>query len=262
MKHDKGNMLPLSVVIITLNESRNIGRCLESVQGLADEIVVVDSQSTDDTAAIAERLGARVVLQPFLGYGAQKNFANQQASHDWILSLDADEALSPELRQSVLAWKEQLPEHTAYRCNRLTNYCGAWIRHCGWYPDTKVRLFDRNTGAWKSETLHEFWQPHAAEAPIGKISGDLLHYSFYTLNDHIRQIDRYTELAAQERAAKGKSYSRFRIWFGPKWTFLSCYIFRLGFLDGYPGYVVCRYNAYYTFMKYTKTRFYAKQKLR
>ncbi|MBS1689005.1 MAG: glycosyltransferase family 2 protein, partial [Bacteroidetes bacterium] len=138
-------MVKISVVIITLNEEKNLSRCLTSVAGIADEVVVVDSFSTDNTAAIAEKYGARVVNQAFLGYGAQKNFANDQAANDWILSLDADEALSPELQQSILSVKAK-PEYDAYSLSRLTNYCGKWVKHCGWYPDKKLRLFDKTKG--------------------------------------------------------------------------------------------------------------------
>ena len=147
-------MHPLSVVIITFNEERNIGRCIASVHGLADEVVVVDSESTDRTRAIAEELGARVLVRKWTDYSDQKNFANQQASHAYILSLDADEEVSSALRGSLLAAKSAGLQD-AYSMHRLTNYCGHWVRHGGWYPDTKVRLFPKSAVRWEGEFEHE-----------------------------------------------------------------------------------------------------------
>lgn len=249
-------MIRLSVVIITYNEEKNLERCLQSVKYIADEIVVVDSFSTDRTEEIALHYGARFIRERFRGYGAQKNFANAQASHDWILSLDADEALSPELTSSIKAVKSR-PQHTAYELSRLTNYCGSWIRHCGWYPDRKTRLFDRRKGAWKSEDIHEYWSPVTPEE-TGKLHGDLYHYSYYTLSDHLRQIERFSEILARAAVAKGKNASVWTVHFAPKWKFITAYIIRLGFLDGYAGYLVCRMSAFATFMKYSKIRQYAK----
>ncbi len=252
-------MVPLSVVIITLNEERNIGRCLESVKDIADEVIVVDSNSTDATIDIARKYGAKVVLQPFLGYGAQKNFAAQQASHDWILSLDADEALSPELRESILSARNNT-QHDAYELARLTNYCGKWIKHCGWYPDKKTRLFNRTKGAWSASQIHEQWHLHDTSKPVGRLSGDLLHYSYYTIADHVSVITKFTEISAREAAEKGKDCSLAKIILAPGWTFFSQYIIRLGILDGYYGYVVCKLSAYATLVKYLKIRQYAKMK--
>ena len=140
-------MIALSIVIITFNEEKNLGRCLAAVQGIADEIVVADSSSTDNTVSIAHSFGARVIDQPFMGYGQQKNFATRQATNDWILSLDADEELTPELIESIRQFK-QAPQYNVYEMPRVTNYCGQWIRHCGWYPDRQTRLYNRTTGRW------------------------------------------------------------------------------------------------------------------
>jgi len=252
-------MVPVSVVIITLNEERNIARCLESVKGVADEIVVVDSNSADATVALARKYGAKVIQQTFLGYGAQKNFAVQQAAHNWILSLDADEALSPELKQSILTAKSNT-QHDAYELARLTNYCGKWIKHCGWYPDKKTRLFDRTKGVWSASQIHEQWQLHDNSKSVGKLQGDLLHYSYYTIADHVSVITKFTEISAREAAAKGKDCSIIKILFAPGWTFFTQYIIRLGILDGYYGYVVCKLSAYAALVKYLKTRQYAKMK--
>lgn len=250
-------MNKISVVIITLNEEKNIRRCLESVSGIADEIVIVDSASIDNTIDIAKEYSAKIVIQPFLGYGKQKNFAIKQASHNWILSLDADEALSITLRNSIEKVKENAP-YNSYSFSRLTNYCGKWIKHCGWYPDKKIRLFKKNAGAWKEDKIHEKWELHNTADEVGALKGDLLHYSFYTISDHLKQIEKFTEIAAKESVEKGKKASLFKIWAGPKWTFFTQYVIRLGFLDGYYGYLVCKYSAYATLVKYTKIRQYAK----
>lgn len=247
----------LSVVVITYNEERNLGRCLASVEGVADEIIVVDSNSTDNTIQIARDFGAKVVSQSFLGYGAQKTFANQQATNNWVLSLDADEALTPELKKNILNVKQN-PTCDAYQFARFSCYCGTWIKHSGWYPDTKVRLFDRTKGKWESEKIHEYWQLNDPNSEAGTLKGDLLHYTYYTISEQLKQIDRYTELLALDAVEKGKDCSLLKIWLGPKWNFITNYFFKLGFLDGYAGYLVCKYTAYYTFIKYSKIRFYAR----
>ena len=247
-------MTKISAVIITLNEEKNIDRCLRSLKGIADELVIVDSFSTDKTVEIAEKYGAKIIQQSFLGYKEQKNFATAQASNNWVLSLDADEALSPELQQSIMREKEQL-QSDAYRFARLTYYCGKWIKHSGWYPDKKIRLYDRTKGQWEGEKVHEYWEPQNQKPP-GELKGNLLHYSFYTINDHILQINKFTELSAKENVEKGKNYGLLTIMVTPLWSFFVNYIFRLGFLDGHKGYLVCKLSAYATFLKYIKTRQY------
>jgi glycosyltransferase involved in cell wall biosynthesis len=249
-------MIKISVVIITLNEERNIARCLQSVQRVADEIIVIDSLSTDRTADIAKAHGATIVLQPFLGYVEQRNFANGQASNDWLLVLDADEALSPELEKSIIDTKND-PKYSAYKFSRLTNYCGKWIKHSGWYPDKKIRLINRTSGRWAGHKVHEYWQQNQDE-PIGELKGDLLHYSFYTISQHIKQIENFSELWARAAAEKGKDCSRLKVWYAPKWSFFATYIINGGFLDGYSGFLVCKYTAWYTMIKYAKTRQYAR----
>lgn len=253
-------MLNLSVVVITLNEEKNLARCLQSVKDIADEIVVVDSFSTDNTVAIAESFGAKVIQQKFLGHLEQKNFATEHATYDWVFSIDADEELTPEVRESILKVKHH-PACNAYRVNRRTNYCGKWINHSGWYPDTKIRLYNRLKGMWKGENPHDRWELHDVHGSTGKLKGDLLHYSFYTIADHARKIERYSEIAARQRVAKGKNYSILQIWFVPKWEFFSTYILRLGILDGYEGYIICRLLAYEKLLKYSKTRQYRHMEL-
>lgn len=251
--------MQLSVVVITLNEEKNIERCLKAVQGIADEIILVDSLSTDNTLKLAEPYVTRVVSQEFLGYVAQRNFATDQATHDWILMLDADEVVSEDLSKNILQIKSQ-PHHQVYELGRLTNYCGKWIKHSGWYPDKKIRLYNRTKGKWIGELVHEHWEANTLSESIGSVKGHLLHYTFNTIDEHIRQIHKFTELSAISAAKKGKTCSLFKIWFGPKWYFISRYIFKLGFLDGYYGYLVCKLSAYAQLIKYSKIRAYSKKK--
>jgi len=171
----------LSAVIITYNEERNIGRCLQSLQGIADEIIVVDSGSSDQTCAIARQYGAKVIIHDFEGYSAQKNFAAAQALHDWVLSLDADEALTEDLKASVRKTLAA-PGHDAYYIKRLTSFCGSFIRHGGWYPDKQCRLWRKSKGSWQG-LIHEGWRLNHAPGTYGVLDGDLLHYSFDTISD-------------------------------------------------------------------------------
>jgi glycosyltransferase involved in cell wall biosynthesis len=249
-------MLSISVVVITYNEEKNLARCLASVAGIADEVIVVDSFSTDGTMQIAESFGARFVSRAFDGYAKQKNFATGLAKNDWILSLDADEELSVDLRRSISAIKDDTST-VLFRIPRLTNYCGKWIKHCGWYPDFQGRLYNRRFGAWEEKMVHEFWKPGDESNNISVLSGDLLHYSFSSIGEHMRKIDKYTELAAREAQTRGRNASVLKVIFSPVWHFISEYFFKMGFLDGYYGFVICRLSAFSAFAKYSKIRQYA-----
>ncbi len=248
-------MIKLSVAIITYNEEKNLERCLKSVTRVADEVVIIDSFSTDATLTIAAKYQARVIQHPFEGFVKQKNIACDAALYTWVLSVDADEVISPELEQGILSAKAS-PKYDMYRLSRLTNYCGKWIKHSGWYPDKKIRLFDRTKGRWQGDMIHEKWQPHDAHAAEGTLKGDLLHYSFYTISDHIRKIEKYTEMSARAAAERGKSCSILKIAVVPCWNFFMNYIIRLGFLDGYYGFIVCALTAGESRIKYAKTRQY------
>ncbi|MCF8449805.1 MAG: glycosyltransferase family 2 protein [Taibaiella sp.] len=248
----------ISVVVITFNEEKNLARCLGSVAGLADEIVVVDSFSADNTQAIAVSFGARVISHLFEGYARQKNYATALASHDWILSLDADEVLTDTLKNSILAVKNN-PAHNVYRIPRLTNYCGRWIKHCGWYPDYQTRLYNRTCGIWQDLKVHEYWKPNDENDVKGTLKGDLLHYSFDSIGTHKKKIEKYTELAALAAIEKGKSAGILKVIFSPVWHFISEYFFRLGFLDGYYGFVICRLSAYSAYLKYSRIRNYSRK---
>ncbi len=247
-------MTKISVVIITLNEERNIERCLESVKTVGDEVIVVDSGSTDGTRDICERHGVRFFPHPWQGFGAQKNFGNEQARFDLILSIDADEALSPELALSILDIKQRECEAGAFKFNRLTNYCGRhWVRHGGWYPDDKVRLWRRGCAHWNSAEVHEalIMEPGTK---VEHLKGDLLHYTYQDIGEHLRRADSYTSLWARNAFAAGKRTNAFTVWFKSGFTFLRDYFFRLGLLDGWYGYTVCRLSALVTFLKYFKLR--------
>jgi len=240
----------ISAIIITLNEERNIGRCLESLQGIADEIIVVDSHSTDRTRQIAEAHGARVIERDWEGYSATKNRANADANHAYILSLDADEALDNTLRASMLAAKHQ-GLSGSYSFHRLTNYCGRWIRHGGWYPDTKVRLFPLGAAEWQGNFVHE---ELVLKTPSSTtlLKGDLLHYSYYTREEHLNRVEKYTTLAAQKLKAKGKKGGTLKALASALARFFNMYVVKLGFMDGAAGWHVCRISAYAAYLRYTK----------
>lgn len=246
-------MEKISAVIITQDEERNIGRCLQSLQGVADEVVVVDSGSTDATGEICRQYGARFIEHPWDGYDAQKNLANGLANYSWILSIDADEALSDSLRETLGQLKtEGLSEDVVYGMNRLNNYCGTWIYHSGWYPDEKVRLWYKDIASWDGEVHEEL----RYSRPVRKVhlKGDLLHYTYSSVQEHaLRQI-RYASLAADKAFRQGKRVGFGAVRYKPMWTFLRNYVFKGGFRDGHAGYLVCRMAAFYTMMKYARLR--------
>ncbi len=242
--------MQISAVIITLNEARNIGRCLDSLGGVADEVIVLDSGSTDGTVELAHARGARVGHRDWTNYSEQKNHANSLAQGHYILSLDADEALSPELRGSLLEVK-RVGLKGAYAMPRLTNYCGSWIRHGGWYPDLKVRLFPREGARWEGEHVHERLVLPEGMAAM-RLRGDLLHYSYTSISGHIRQADHFSSLAAQGLFARGKRAGALKRWCSPPARFLGDYILRGGFRDGWHGAVIARISAAATYWKYAK----------
>lgn len=242
-------MPKLSAVIITFNEERNIGRCLESVNDIVDEIVVVDSLSTDNTQQICESFGVQFFQVTWKGYSGQKNYAHALASNNWILSIDADEAISEELKKSILKWKK-LPDPHFASFNRLTNYCGQWIRHCGWYPDTKLRIFDKTKAVWKGEVHEDLTFDKSIQ--VRHLTGNLLHYSYYSVEDHIAQTNKFSTIGARQLVEKGKKICFIKVMISPAVKFFRKYFFNLGFLDGYNGYVICRISALQTFLKYFK----------
>jgi glycosyltransferase involved in cell wall biosynthesis len=244
-------MIPLSVVIITYNEEKNIGRCIRSAQGVADEILVVDSFSTDRTAAIVKELGGKLFQRAFTGYGAQKNAGTALAAHDYILFLDADEFLSEELCKSIQVEKAKGFSHAAYSMNRLNNYCGQWIRHGSWYPDKKLRIIHRKQGVWNLDIVHETLET-VNGATISHLKGDLLHNTYSNFDEHIEKNNRYSRLSAMQLYQKGKRTQGFKIVFNPFWAFFTSYFLRAGFLDGFYGFVIAINIAHLTFLKYIK----------
>lgn len=243
--------MKLTTVIITLNEEQNIGRCLASVRDFSDEIVVIDSLSTDKTEEVCSEFGVRFVKQKWLGYSEQKNLGNNLASNDWIFSIDADEAVSSELNKSILELKNQeIDDDKAFIVNRLTNYCGKWIRHCGWYPDSRIRLWNRKVGRWVGD-IHEVID-FQKDTKNSVLKGDLLHYSYKNIEDHIRIANKYTSLIAQEKFKKGKKSSFVKMYLSPPFAFVRDFIFKGGFLDGKRGFAICRINAFSTYLKYLK----------
>jgi glycosyltransferase involved in cell wall biosynthesis len=251
-------MIRLSVVIITLNEEKNIKRCLDSVKEIADDIVVLDSNSTDKTEEICKTFNVRFYTRDFEGYVKSKNYANSLAEYPYILSLDADEALSEELKKSISKIKNNW-NSDGYVMNRMTNYCGKWIKHGGWYPDRKLRLFDRRKGKWEGKLIHEKVVMDK-EANTEMLKGDVLHYSYYSISEHILQANSFTDIAAQEFVEREKNAGMLKLLFSPCVKFFKDYFIRLGFLDGYYGYIICRISAHATFLKYAKIRQLAKIK--
>ncbi|OMP30419.1 glycosyltransferase family 2 protein [Mangrovimonas sp. DI 80] len=246
-------MLKLSGVIITYNEERNIERCLQSLVGIVDEIVVVDSFSTDNTKAICEKYKVTFIEQQFLGYIEQKNFALQQASHDYIVSLDGDEALSETLRDTILKLKDNW-QWDGYYCNRFNNFCGQWIKHSDWYPNRKLRVFDRRKASWKGINPHDNVVLHDPKAKTGQLKGDLLHWTYQTYSEFNQKTEYFSSIAAKAYFDLGKKASLWKIVFNPTWAFFKSYVLRLGFLDGLNGLVICIQTANITFLKYTKLR--------
>lgn len=240
----------LSVVIITYNEEQNIARCIASVSGIADEIIVLDSFSTDNTIRIARAMDARVFSAPFTGYASQKNKALELASHDYVLSLDADEAIDDQLRLLIQREKYGF-RYDGYTMNRCANYCGQFIRFGTWYPDRKLRLFNRHKAIWGGLDPHDRIILEETSS-IGHLKGEILHYSYHTVLEHDRQNERFSSIAAEARCRAGKSTNRLRILFNPAWAFFHDYILRLGLLNGKNGWIIARKQAHYTFSKHSK----------
>ena len=245
-------MIKLSVVIITYNEEKNIKRCIESVKDVADEILIVDSFSKDATKAIALEYPVRFVEHAFAGHIEQKNWAMEHAANDYVLSLDADEALSETLKDSILDAKKNWTD-AGFQFNRLTNYCGKWIKHCGWYPDVKVRMVYRKLSSWGGVNPHDELRVDHKSEPV-HLKGDLLHYSFYTIDQHIETIKKFSSISAKQKFEMNKNASIVKLWLAPAFKFFQSYFLQLGFLDGFYGLVVCANSAHATFLKYAKLR--------
>src|SRR5262245_26998517 len=241
--------MPLSVAIITRNAASQLDGCLASV-AFAEEVVVVDSGSTDDTVELARRRGARVIAKEWLGFGPQKQFAVESARHDWVLCVDADERVSETLRESIVAELEA-PRGTVYAMPRCNRFLGRWLRHGEGYPDWSVRLFHRAHARWSDDAVHE---KVVTGGSVLRLSGDLLHDSAETLEKYLDKQNRYTSLQAESLRSAGRSASVLHLLFSPSLRFIKFYLVRLGFLDGVPGLVHIAIGCMNTFNKYAKLR--------
>ena len=247
-------MTKLTVTVITHNERSHIAAALASVSW-ADEIIVIDSHSTDGTAEIARRHATRVEERDWSGYGAQKNYAADQASNDWILSIDADERVTPELGAEIREVMGNRPVAPGYLMTRVAHYLGRWIRSTDWYPDYHLRLYDRRAARWSERRVHESVEVDGrakGDKRLPRLRGELLHYPYRDLSDHLRKIDTYTTLAAQQWDAEGKRGAAWQALVYPRLAFLRNYVLRGGFRDGRTGLLVSLLNSYYVFLKYAK----------
>lgn len=241
--------MKISATIIAKNEEQNIGDCLASLD-FVDEIIVVDSGSTDSTEAICRaNPKVRYLVLPWEGFGCQKNKAAGLAQNDWILNIDADERVTPELRASILTVVSD--RFVAFRMARENYFGKRWIRHCGWYPDYNSRLYDRRKGRFSERAVHETLE---CSGPVGTLIGNLRHYSYTGIDDYVARMDRYSSLAAEELLKAGKAPGVTSVLFRPLWTFIRMYLLKGGALDGYIGLLLSLLYAQYTFLKYSKAR--------
>jgi len=241
----------ISAVIITFNEEKRLEPALKSLAGLVSEIVVVDSFSNDNTVKLAKKYTNKVFQRKWTDYTDQKNYANTRTSFPWILSLDADERISPELRKEILEIKKEEPECDGFSIPRQVYYLGKWIRHSGWYPDRKLRLFRKDRARWEGEYVHERL---VIEGKIQKLSGSIHHFTYRNISEHLDRINKFSELGAQKLYANGKKCRWHHLVFVPFFRFVKSFFWRAGFLDGYPGFIVSVLNSYSIFLRYAKLR--------
>lgn len=243
--------MKISAVLITHNEEANIEAALRSLEGIATEIIVVDSRSTDLTVKLARRFTDKVFERKWTNYSDQKNHANGLASHPWILSLDADERLSPELQAEIRALDGNDPACSAYSMPRRVYYLGRWIKHSGWYPDRKIRLFRKDRAHWEGAYVHE---DLAVEGEVCKLKGDILHFTYRNIADHLSRINAFSDLGAQKLYAQRKKCRLHHLLLVPPGRFIKSYVLRAGFLDGFAGLVIAVLNGYGIFVRYAKLR--------
>ncbi|MCX6208927.1 MAG: glycosyltransferase family 2 protein [Bacteroidetes bacterium] len=244
-------MQSLSVSIITFNEEKNIARCLDSVKDIANEIVVIDSLSSDNTENICKQYGVKFFSQKFLGYIEQKNFALDHCKHNYVLCLDADECLSKELIESIKIAKQNNFSNDSYTMNRCSNFCGKWIKYGNWYPDRKLRLFNKQKGKWGGVNPHDKIEMQQG-CSTTLLKGDLLHYSYYTIEEVLTQNNKFTTIQAKAMLLQGKRSNVFKLFINPFVAFVNGYVFKLGFLNGVDGFFIASTVAYHTMIKYYK----------
>jgi hypothetical protein len=238
----------LTITIVAQNEEENLPRLLKSLEGVADEVVVVDGGSTDRTAEIARELGAKVFVRAFTNHADQKNYAASLALHDWIFLLDADEELSEELKKSVHGWREQEPECCVYEMARLTWYLGAWIHYSRWYPDWQRRIYRRDKARFTG-AIHSALR---FEGHVGRLPGDLLHYTIRHFSEHEVKLERYTTVIAKEMFDQGKRNWRVAMWLATPWSWIRHFFLGCGFLDGYRGALIAQMAARGVHRKFKK----------
>lgn len=251
-------MIKFSGVIITYNEERYIEKCIKSLVDVVDEIIVVDSYSTDNTKAICKKYGVVFIEQEFLGYIEQKNFALSKASNDYVVSLDGDESLSETLQQSIIALKNNW-QHDGYYSNRFNNFCGQWIKHSDWYPNKKLRVFDRRLATWKGINPHDEIAVKSSKK-VGQLKGDILHLTYQTYSEFNLKMEHFSSISADSYYKLGKKAPLWKLIWNPTWAFFKAYFIRLGFLDGFNGFMICYQTGHLTFLKYAKLRELYRQK--
>lgn len=240
--------MSVTATVITLNEAAHIQACLATLSW-ADEVIVVDSGSTDGTAELARAAGASVIVRDWPGYAAQKDFAASQARHDWIVSVDADERITPELAAEIRTVVAQPGDKVGFRVPRITFHLGRWIRTTDWYPDYQLRVYDRRHASWAKRRVHESVTPRG---PIGQLTCNLQHYAYRDLAHHHETMQRYTTLAAQQMYEEGRRGSALALLLHPAAAFLRNYVLKRGFMDGAPGLIISAMNAHYVFLKFAK----------
>jgi len=241
----------ISAVIITYNEEKRLEPALKSLEGLVSEVVVVDSFSTDDTVKLAKKYSSRVFQRKWTDYADQKNYANTHASFPWILSLDADERISPELREEILEIKKEEPDCSGFSIPRLVFYLGRWIRHSGWYPDRKIRLFRKDKARWEGEYVHEALM---IEGNVKKLKGPIHHFTYRNISEHLDRINMFSDLGAQKLYTRGKKCRWYHLALLPFFRFVKSLFWRVGFLDGYAGFIISVLHGYAIFLRYAKLR--------
>ena len=243
--------MEISAVIITYNEEKRLEKALKSLADVVSEIIVVDSFSIDDTVKIAKKYTDHVFQRKWKNFANQKNFANSKASCPWILSLDADERLSPELREEILLIKKDEPDCSGFSMPRQVFYLGKWIRHSGWYPDRKIRLFRKDKAHWEGEYVHE---KLVVEGEVRKFKGRLYHFTYHDIGDHLMRINTFSNLGAQKLYARKKKCRWHHLVFLPVFGFFKTFFLRTGFMDGYAGFVVAVLHSYAIFARYAKLK--------
>ncbi len=243
--------MEISAVVITYNEEKRLDDALKSVEGIVSEIIVVDSFSSDDTVEIAKKYTDKVFERKWKNFSDQKNFANSKASCPWIFSLDADERLSSELRKEILLLKEEEPRCSAFSMPRQVFYLGRWIRHSGWYPDWKIRLFRKDKARWEGEYIHE---KLVVEGEIERLRGSIHHFTYRNISEHLDRINNFSQLGAQKLYSEKKKCRWYHIVFLPFFRFMKSFFLKAGFLDGHPGFVISVLNGYSIFIRYAKLK--------